>query len=349
MARAHDESSSLRLSRRESERLIVALLMSLLLHVTIASVYFAGRQLGWWQKWHLTAPPPKPLASHPLTPRSAPPPQAEPDMYVDVSHADADAPVQPKFYSSKNSKAANPDLANANVPKINGRQTDVPLTEDANRTKKAETPAKETTEKEAPKETARETPPAKPAQSLQPARPPVPTEAATEATPETPPTEGETELRKPPQNPPAAEPRPPPRPRTLKQALAQQNQIPGVAMQQAGGVARPAAWVALDAKATPFGEYDGALIEAIRQRWYDLLDSQRFAQDRTGKVTVQFKLKPDGTVSGVHMQENTVGDVLGYLCQESIEESAPFAKWPADMVRMVGANYREVSFTFYYY
>jgi hypothetical protein len=49
------------------------------------------------------------------------------------------------------------------------------------------------------------------------------------------------------------------------------------------------------------------------------------------------------------MRENTVGDVWGYLCQESIEESAPFAKWPTDMVRKIGANYLQVSYTFYYY
>ena len=47
--------------------------------------------------------------------------------------------------------------------------------------------------------------------------------------------------------------------------------------------------------------------------------------------------------------ENTVGELLGYLCQEAIEEAAPFAKWPPDMVRMIGANYREITFTFYYY
>ena len=65
-------------------------------------------------------------------------------MYVDVSHADADAPVKPKYYSNKNSRAANPDSANANVPKINGRQTDVPKTEDvpSRHQNPSETPAK---------------------------------------------------------------------------------------------------------------------------------------------------------------------------------------------------------------
>ncbi len=120
-------------------------------------------------------------------------------------------------------------------------------------------------------------------------------------------------------------------------------------MQQDGGVPRHAFTSSLDAKATPFGEYDAAIIEAVSQRWYDLLDSRRFAQDRNGKVMLRFKLKSDGSVIEVQTLENTVGDLLGYLCQEAIEEAAPFAKWPPDMVRMIGANYREVTFTFYYY
>jgi len=47
--------------------------------------------------------------------------------------------------------------------------------------------------------------------------------------------------------------------------------------------------------------------------------------------------------------ENTVGELLGYVCAESVSEAAPFGKWPADMKRMINANFREITFTFYYY
>ena len=47
--------------------------------------------------------------------------------------------------------------------------------------------------------------------------------------------------------------------------------------------------------------------------------------------------------------ENTVGETLNYVCQEAIEESAPFAAWPSDMRRQIADNYREISFVFYYY
>jgi hypothetical protein len=51
----------------------------------------------------------------------------------------------------------------------------------------------------------------------------------------------------------------------------------------------------------------------------------------------------------VKILENTVGDLLGYVCQAAIEEAAPFGKWPDDMRRMIGANFRDITFTFYYY
>ena len=178
-----------------------------------------------------------------------------------------------------------------------------------------------------------------------------------EPTPETKPAEpvhphdpmslGDLKLTKPvepkPEQPPAQQ-----RPRTLKQALAQQ-QLPGQAMKQDGGVKRQLQWSSLDVKSTAFGDYDRAIVEAVTQRWYDLLDSHRFAEDRTGKVIVHFKLLPDGSITEVNFQENTVGQLLGYVCEEAVQEAAPFAKWPADLKRLLNANYREISFTFYYY
>ena len=46
---------------------------------------------------------------------------------------------------------------------------------------------------------------------------------------------------------------------------------------------------------------------------------------------------------------STVGDLFAYLCRDAIENAAPFGQWPSDMRRMVGANFREITFTFYYY
>ena len=352
MARALEQSNSLRFSRRESDRLIVALLLSLLIHLGIWAGYHTGDKLGWWQKWRLPVswlhPAPKPKALRPELAHDS-----DPTIFVDVSHADADAPARPKYYSNKNSHAANPDTANANVPKINGRQTDMPKTEDVPRAVRRTSETTPTTAKEQPNEAPN--PNISPQLTrLQPTPAQAPTPLAQTETPQ-PTTPGETELLKPKSAAPTPQPSPgtaqprPARPRTLKQALAQRDQIPGQRMQQAGGVARHAVWSSLDAKATPFGDYDAAIIEAVSQRWYDLLDNHRYAQDRSGKVTLRFKLKADGSIIEMQSLENNVGELLGYLCQEAIEEAAPFAKWPPDMSRMIGANYRDITFTFYYY
>ena len=74
-------------------------------------------------------------------------------------------------------------------------------------------------------------------------------------------------------------------------------------MMQDGGVRRHASVSSLDVKLTGFGDYDAALVEAITQRWYDLLDSQRFALDRTGKVVLQFRLNYDGTISDMKVAQ----------------------------------------------
>ena len=344
MARAHDESASLRFSRRESARLIAAVLLSLLVHFGAWSTYETGNKRGWWQKFHLAAWL-QAAKQFPLQAQLAH--QNDATIFVDVSHADVDAPVRAKYYSNRSSRAANPDASNADAPKINGTQKDVPKTEDVPEpVKKAEPKAEPPPKTEdAPKPT-----------QLQPSMPPPQPRPQLEPTeaPESVPPPGETDPL-PPRNipplnpPPAATQSSPPRPRTLRQALAQKDQLPGQQMQQPGGVSRQKLWSSLDVKATPFGEYDRAIIEAVSQRWYDLLDNRRFAQDRSGKVILRFKLKPDGTIFEMETAENTVGELLGYLCHEAIEEAAPFAKWPPDMVRMIGANYREITFTFYYY
>ena len=46
--------------------------------------------------------------------------------------------------------------------------------------------------------------------------------------------------------------------------------------------------------------------------------------------------------------ENGVDDILSYLCQRAITDPSPYESWPSDMRRIIGADYRDVVFTFYY-
>jgi hypothetical protein len=326
MARA--ELRSLRLSRSDTERLLAALVISLLLHVTVWGGYEVGKKFGWWQAWHL------PAWLHKTAKKNPPPqlqiqPEVQPEIFVDVTQSDPEPPKKTIYYSDKNSHAANPDEdKNLNQPKLDGKQKDSPKTEDVQKFSKLQ--------------------PSPAPQPLQPSPPAEPTEAAQPVSPfnqgDVKPTkvaDKKTEEQKP------SPPQQQPRPRTINAALKQQH-LPGREMQQNGN-AHHALQASFDVKATLTGDYDQRVVEAVTQRWYDLLDSQKFAQDRTGRVVLRFKLEYDGTVRDMEVLQNSVGDLLGYVCQASIEESAPFGKWPDDMRRDIGANFREITFTFDYY
>lgn len=300
---------SLRFSRLESRRLAWVFALSLLAHLLGWGGYEAGKEFNLWQKLRLP-----PLMLFTKIKPAPPPPQSPELTFVDVTQPTAEAPRNAKYYSNQNSRAANPEAKqDTQVTEIKGTQTDVAKTEDAPRPDFSK---------------------------LQPAMQPSREELASRQE-----NAGDLTLGKPSDTRPTEQPRP----RTLKQALAQQKQLPGVKMKQEGGVRREALVPSLDVKATPFGAYDAAFIQAVTQRWYDLLDSRQFARDRSGKVVLRFHLNYDGRVSDMVVMQNTVGDLLGYVCQKAVMDPAPYAQWPSDMRAMVGLDYREITFTFYYY
>jgi outer membrane biosynthesis protein TonB len=318
MVRPRKGLASLRFNRLDKTGLLLALLISLLAHLGVWGGYEAGKKAGWWQKLHWPV-------RHPLGAQTPPPmvPKTDPTIYLDVEQADTVAPKQAKYYSDKNSRAANPDAAiESNQPKLNGHQRDVPKTEDAPRPVKTKSATPTPPQKQVDSQPAEPKPAGLNPGTLQPGKP------ADQSNPDS---------------------QPKPRPRTVREALAQQNKPPGLELQQEGGVKRRALASSLDAMATPFGDYDRRIVDAIRSRWYDLLDSQQFALDRTGRATVYFRLNPDGSVTELKITVNTVGELLGYICQEAIQQAAPFGAWSTDMRRMIGTNYREITFTFYYY
>ncbi len=303
---------SLRFSRRDMRRLGQALALSLGLHLFVWGGYEAGKQFGWWQRWQWPAWLHR-LAIMKVVPAPAPQSREEPLMFMEVPQLATEAPPNAKYYSSQNSRAADRANRDLDIPQLNGKQTEVAKTENV---------------------------PRPDFNKLQPAPPAQPQESQTATQP------GELTLGKPED----AKPQEQERPRTVKQAREQQShRLPGVQMKQEGGTRRQALSPSFDVKATPFGAYDAAFIEAVTQRWYDLLDSRQFSMDRNGKVMLQFHLNYDGSIAEMKVLENTVGDVLGYVCQKAVTDPAPFAPWPADMRRMIGENYREITFTFYYY
>src|ERR1051326_2571283 len=240
---------------------------------------------------------------------------------VDPSQATPEPPKDTKNYSAFNSVAANPDVSiDTGKPKLEGTQDKVPKIEDA----------------------LRPTPP----QPLTPLEPePQPPKALSESKPEQPP--GDLALAKPPDSKPKPE-EPPRRPRTLAEARARENLILGPKMKQDGGVKRHGTILpAFDAKGTTIGAYDWALIAAVQQCWYNILDDT-ISPTRPGKVIVEFRLHSDGYVTDVRIAETNVGEMQTLFCQRAIEKPAPFARWPEAMQKELGRNYRLLKFTFYY-
>ena len=141
----------------------------------------------------------------------------------------------------------------------------------------------------------------------------------------------------------------PDRPRTLRDAMLrnQANQRPGQAMKQDAGVQQRGS-TAFDVKATGFGAYDRAFIDAVSSRWYALLDSMSYEGYRQGHVKIEFSLNYNGRITDLKIIENTVTESLSLLCRKAIEDPAPFEPWSREMRQAVAEDQRRITFTFYY-
>lgn len=308
----NNKLDTLRPSRLEGERLLVALAIAILIHALIWGGYELNRDFHWVPRlpW---------LASKPLPALRIV--QAEPPLeFVTVENPSLEAPEKAKYVSNKNTVAADESLKQDSLnPQINGKQTDVPKTEDVMRPQFSKSNTGEGLREQDH------------SQGRQVPRP----EASA----------GDLTLGKPDDS---AQPAPP-RPRTLKDAYEQMaNRLPGLMMQQEGGVERKARVPSFDVKVTGFGDYDERFVETVSQNWWNLLDSQQFALDRTGKVVLLFRLNSDGSITQMRFAENTVGDLLGYVCEKAVLDGAPYERWTEDMRLKLG-DYADVQFTFDYY
>lgn len=323
-SRAHD--TSLRLDRPEILRLVRAFAVSLVLHLMVWGTYSVGKHFQLWEKlrwpeWvqRIVQAAPKP-PKEPDKPIDTTPPL----IFVDVSpaQATAEAPKDTPFYSDKNSTAANPESdQDTNMPKITGTQTQVIRTEDV---------------------------PRNPFDQLMPDPPKPKAEPAEEARPKPVSAPGDLTLSKPDLNPRLdqgeAERT---RPRTIAEAMSR-NRLVGQKMKQDGGVRPQRLEASFDTKATSFGAYDRAFIDAVASRWYDLLDNMSYDGYRRGQVVVQFDLNYDGRITNLKVVENTVTGILATLCEKAVSDPSPFEKWPREMRLTVGKDSREIKFTFHY-
>jgi TonB family protein len=100
-----------------------------------------------------------------------------------------------------------------------------------------------------------------------------------------------------------------------------------------------------------FNSYDKAMIDAIEAKWYHILeggiDKTSVKNEPTnGIVVIQFHLNCDGSVSHIKLINSNEDDLFNKACIAAIEQAAPFRKWSSKTIKMVGANFRIITFTF---
>jgi hypothetical protein len=242
---------------------------------------------------------------------------------VDPDTVTAEAPENAKYYSSRNSKAANPDPKEKQAVKVDGKQDQVVRL----------------MENEKPKPFPLQPSPSKPPEPLVEPKPKneAPGDLALVRPRDPKPSDGQVDTG-------AGQAKE--RPRTLAAARAQKATLAGQVMKQEGGMSR-GGQVAFDTKATPFGDYDLALIRAVERKWHEILDEHTGTR-RPGKVVVDFVLGQDGYIKKMDVPESQVGEILSSLCQNAIVLPQPYGKWPAEMRRTIGGTTREIRFTFHY-
>lgn len=242
-------------------------------------------------------------------------------LEVPASMASEEAPEDSKYYSTQNSRAADEQSEKETPqPKIEGTQDKVPRIIDSK-----------------PASLAKPTPPEPKPPTPEP-KPKPPTPKAETLNPIV--TKPEPKLE------PKPEPEPKPRrPRTVAEAK-QLAMVQGQKMKQDGGVKKRATIVGLDAKASPFGDYDARLIAAIQNRWNQILD--QYYLPSVGQVVLTFNLWSDGKVSNVQVERSTVNTILALKCERAVKEPSPYAPWPEKMHDEIGSDRRFVRFTFYY-
>ncbi len=361
------------------QRLAGAFVISLLAHLSFFGVVRLGTQLQWWesrafQMFQSAKLTPEEVAKIQVEQRKREEEQRQqeqqqPTLFIQITEPSDEPPQASKYYSSVSSRAANPEPGKEQQAKIDGRQEQVARVADAPRLMtgrptappKPEPPGSADPSPQAASSVVPVPEPVRPQTEIpklverqpEPERKPGigdlavvrPAPRAVEPPPTpTPKPSDETPQLSPPQTTPA-EPRS--RPRTVTEAKLRQSLLSGEKMKQDGGVSRKGP-VQVDAVGLPFGAYDEAMVAAVQNRWYALLDERRFAGGARGRVVIRFKLLSDGSVRNCEALETSVDSLFTQLCVRSVSDPAPYEKWPSDMLRMIGSPVREMKFTFYY-
>lgn len=103
----------------------------------------------------------------------------------------------------------------------------------------------------------------------------------------------------------------------------------------------------LDAKFSEYGDYTQRMLEAIQAAWYITVWRSAIVQP-PAVVVVEFTLHADGTIDGARVVYSDASDPATYACLDAVVSRAPFERWRADMVAVVGGESETGRISFYY-
>ena len=118
---------------------------------------------------------------------------------------------------------------------------------------------------------------------------------------------------------------------------------PEPSLNNAGAMGEGSGRLSVNVKNAPFGTYDAAFIRAVQERWFELLKDRG---GHTGVVTIKALLRSDGHITSLTRTNGDVPEDIAVLCERAMLEPAPYAPWPDEMRRLIGADVREIEFSF---
>lgn len=99
---------------------------------------------------------------------------------------------------------------------------------------------------------------------------------------------------------------------------------------------------------SPLIKYDQTLVSQIEKKWSEHVQNAQVTLNQGVVVILKFHLNSDGTINDINVIKSTADESLVSMCKKVLAEISPYKPWPDDMKKMVGKDYREMTFTFNY-
>ncbi|HEX3988545.1 MAG TPA: hypothetical protein VHZ30_03880, partial [Verrucomicrobiae bacterium] len=263
-------------------------------------------------------------------------------VQVDPANAQKEAPKVPKYYSSQNTFAANPNVTKpSTVPDVRGKQDKFMKTTDEGKPKAQPLQPKRTVTTQ-PQHEVKEVAAAAPKKEYTPGDlvSAKPVEVARDG-------DGKADIKTEAQKSVEEQPQPAPqRPRTIAEAMERNGTLGGQPMKQAGGVSRVGITSQLDVAGSAIGDYDKDFVDAVSACWNQLWEGH--SANGSGKVVLEFRLHPDGRITDMKVAQTEVTELMTDFCKQAIFDPAPYKPWPREMRLEIPTDYRDIQFTFYY-